>query len=141
KAIRKDREQRYRSAAELADDVRNYLDSRPLIAGPESARYKLRKFLRRHKGVVAASALMLLLLVGGIAATSWEAIRAGRERDNAEATLKFLTDDVLAGATPENIPDATVRDQIVRAMIAPAASRVGESFKDRPLIEASIRET
>jgi serine/threonine protein kinase len=141
KAMRKDREQRYRSAAELADDVRNYLDGRPLIAGPESARYKLRKLLRRHKGVVAASALMMLLLLGGIAATSWQAVRAARERDNAEATLKFLTDDVLAGATPESIPDASVRDQIVRAMIAPAASRVGKSFKDRPLTEASIRET
>src|SRR5205085_11695717 len=41
----------------------------------------------------------------------------------------------------ENIPDAKVRDQIVSAMITPAGKRVGEAFKDRPVIEASIRET
>src|SRR3954454_13031257 len=90
KAMRRDREQRYRSAAELADDVRNYLDGRPLIAGPETARYKLRKFLRRHKGGVAAAVTMLALLVAGIATTTWQAIRAANERDNSDATLRFL---------------------------------------------------
>jgi serine/threonine protein kinase len=147
KAMRKDREQRYRSAAEMADDIRNYLGGQPLIAGPESARYKLRKFLKRHKLGVAAFAAMLLLLIAGIIATSWQAVRAKRaearalaERDNSQATLEFLTERVLSGATPEKIPDAKIRDQIVKAMIAPAAQSVGESFKDRPLIEASIRD-
>ena len=139
KAMRKDREQRYRSAAELADDIRNYLDGRALIAGPETARYKLRKLLRRHKAGVIASAAMILLLVAGIITTTWQAIRAANERDNAKATLAFLTDDVLAGATPDRIPDVKVRDQIVAAMITPAAERVGEAFTDRPLIEANIR--
>ena len=140
KAMRRDREHRYRSAAELGDDIRNYLDGRPLIAGPESARYKLHKFLRRHKAGVAASAAMILLLIGGVVTTIWQAVRAANERDNARATLAFLTSDVLSGATPERIPDVKVRDQIVSAMIEPAAERVGESFKDRPLIEASVRD-
>src|SRR5205814_3402273 len=116
--------------------------------GPESKACRARKFLRRNTLGVAASAAMLILLLGGILTTSWQAIRATRaearalnERDNAQATLDFLTNDVLSGATPENIPDAKVRDQIVGAMIIPAAKRVGESFKDRPIIEASIRET
>jgi hypothetical protein len=38
------------------------------------------------------------------------------ERDSAAATLLFLTDDVLSGATPERLPDAKVRDQIVDAI-------------------------
>jgi len=147
KAMRKDREERYRSAAELADDIHNYLEGRPLIAGPESARYVLRKFLHRHRAGVATVVIIALLLIAGIVATSLQTIRARRaearaveERDNAKATLDFLTDDVLSGATPENIPDAKVRDQIVKAMITPAALRVGESFKDRPLAEASVRD-
>jgi serine/threonine protein kinase/tetratricopeptide (TPR) repeat protein len=140
KAMRKDREQRYRSASELADDIANYLAGRPLIAGPESRAYRARKFLARHKAGVVASAVMVILLVGGIVATSWQAIRASRERDNAKATLEFLTSDVLSNATPDKIPDAKVRDQIVNAMITPAAQRVGEAFKDRPLIEASVRD-
>jgi eukaryotic-like serine/threonine-protein kinase len=148
KAMRKDREQRYRSAAELADDIQNYLAHQPLLAGPESGWYRTRKFLRRHKAGVAAAVVMLGLLLGGIITTSSQAVRARRaegralvERDNAEAMLDFLTDDVLAGAAPEKIPDVKVRDQIVRAMITPAAERVGETFKDRPIVEASVRET
>jgi hypothetical protein len=141
KAMRKERDRRYASAAELAEDIANYLSNRPLRAGPESRAYRMRKFLRRNQRGVVASATMLLLLIGGIIATTWQAIRAAHERDNAKATLEFLTNDVLAGATPDRIPDKKVRDQIVAAMIAPAAQRVGESFKDRPLIEANIRVT
>lgn len=153
KAMRKDREQRYRSAAELADDIRNYLTGRPLIAGPESKAYQFRKFLRRHRASVATALIIALLLIAGIVTTSLQTIRARRaeaaarlaesqarlERDNAKATLDFFTDDVLSNATPDNIPDAKVRDQIVEALINPAAGRVGISFKDRPLIEASVR--
>ena len=83
KAMRKDREQRYRSAAELADDIRDYLSGRPLLAGPESARYRLRKFVRRHRAGVLMSAATLMLLLGGIFATSWQAMRANREADTA----------------------------------------------------------
>jgi non-specific serine/threonine protein kinase/serine/threonine-protein kinase len=139
KAMRKEPSQRYSSPRELAEDIDNYLSSRPLRAGPVSRTYRLRKFFRRNKAGVGAAAIMVLLLVGGIVATSWQAIRASRERDNAQATLDFLTTDVLSGATPDNIPDARVRDQIISAMIAPAARRVSENFKDRPLIEASVR--
>jgi serine/threonine protein kinase len=146
KAMRKDREQRYRSASELADDIRNYLDGRPLLAGPESGWYRMRKLLRRHRIPVASAVAVLLAVLLGSSVAVWQAIRATRavhralsERDNARATLEFLTSDVLAGATPENIPDAKVRDQIVAAMITPAAKRAGEAFADRPLAEASVR--
>jgi serine/threonine protein kinase len=147
KAMRKDREQRYRSAAELADDVRNYLAGRPLTAGPESRAYRARKFLHRHRAGVAALAAIVFLLITGIVATSWQAYRARQaeartaaERDRAHETLAFLTNDVLAGATPEKIPDAKVRDQIVGALIMPAAKRVGEVYAGRPLTEAGVRE-
>jgi serine/threonine protein kinase len=48
KAMRKERAERYRSASELSDDIENYLKGSPLIAGPPTAGYRLRKFLRRH---------------------------------------------------------------------------------------------
>lgn len=63
KAMRKDRTERYRSAAEFADDIRNYLEGRALLAGPESARYKIKKFVRRHKTAVAAATLAIASLV------------------------------------------------------------------------------
>jgi non-specific serine/threonine protein kinase/serine/threonine-protein kinase len=159
KAMRKDRAQRYHTADQLADDIRNYLAGRALLAGPESRTYRARKFLRRHARGVAASAAMVLILIAGTATyihgirgeqrrTAEERrraevalVEARHERDNAKATLEFLTNSVLAGATPEKLPDAKLRDQIVDAMITPAAQSVGEAFKDRPLIEASVRDT
>ena len=119
--------------------------SRPLRRGPESRTYRARKFLRRNKTGVAASAAMILLLARGyrddeLAGDSRIAPKQ-RGRANAQATLDFLTNDVLAAATPETSPTRSVRNQIVAAMITPAAQHVGEKFKDRPIIEASIRET
>jgi serine/threonine protein kinase len=148
KAMRKDRAHRYSTADQFADDIRNYLSSRPLVAGPESTTYRLRKFVRRNKRGVATSVAMSLLLVAGICTTSWQAVNATRaraeaehERDNAKATLDFLTNDILAGATPERIPNKLVRDEIVRGMIDPAAKRVVETFRSKPLVEAALRDT
>ncbi len=66
KAMRKDRTRRYRSASELADDIQNYLIGAPLIAGPESAMYRTRKFVRKHAGSVATVALVALAIVLGL---------------------------------------------------------------------------
>jgi len=60
KAMRKDRTRRYRSASELGDDIQNYLNGAPLIAGPESAAYKIKKFFQRYR---AAGIVVVLLLV------------------------------------------------------------------------------
>jgi tetratricopeptide (TPR) repeat protein len=152
RAMRKDREQRYRSAAELADDIRNHLEHRPLIAGPESGWYRARKMLRRHKAGVIATAAMLLLLIGGIVATTWQAVRATRaerlalrqkeqaerNREEADSVVQFLTQDVLGRATPEQLPDKSIRDAIVRVMLEPTANIVAERFAGRPLVEAQI---
>jgi serine/threonine protein kinase len=159
KAIRKDRAHRYRTAAELGEDLVNYLSHRPLIAGPESANYRFRKLLRRNKGPFAAAASLFLVLLLGIAATSWallgqsrarlEALRqkteaerqkaeAERRREESEAVNRFLTEDILSKAAPDNIRDKAVRDVIVTKLIDPAAAAVASRFKDKPLIEAAV---
>jgi serine/threonine protein kinase len=164
KAMRKERGQRYASAREMADDIDNYLANRPLRAGPESTAYRARKFLRRNKTGVAASAAMALMLVAGIITTTWQAYRATRaerlalsekheaelQRQQAEvarqkadaaadevrAVNRFLTDDLLASASPEV---TRRRDMTVREALDRAADSVGERFRDRPLTEAAIR--
>lgn len=77
-AMRKDRARRYASVRALAQDIRNYLEHKPLQAGPETARYRLAKFVRRRRAVLAAASLVFLTLVGGIIGTSWQAFRATR---------------------------------------------------------------
>lgn len=51
RALRKDRAERYRTPAEFADDVRNYMAGHPLVAGPDTTWYRLRKFLKAHRYV------------------------------------------------------------------------------------------
>ncbi len=152
KAMRRDREQRYRSAAELADDIHNYLDGRPLLAGPESTTYKLRKFLRRHKTGVAASAAMVLLLIGGIITTSWQAIRATRAESAAareataarkQASIARSVNELMTGmidkanrGKQKGDPNITVR----AVMDAAAADLNAGKTTPEPAVEAALRE-
>lgn len=71
-AMRKDRTHRYQSASEFAGDVRNYLNGKPLIAGPESRWYLTRKYVRRHRGAVIAVTAILSALLCGFSATAWQ---------------------------------------------------------------------
>ncbi|MFN0010298.1 MAG: serine/threonine-protein kinase [Phycisphaerales bacterium] len=73
KALRKDRAERYRTAAEMGDDVEAFLDGRPIRAAPESDLYRLRKWAQRHRTVLlvgSASAGIPLLGLSTVVAAS-----------------------------------------------------------------------
>jgi tRNA A-37 threonylcarbamoyl transferase component Bud32 len=78
KCLEKDRARRYETANGLAVDIQRHLSNEPVLARPPSAAYRLQKLVRRHKAAFAAAALVVSVLVLGIAASSWEAIRATR---------------------------------------------------------------
>jgi serine/threonine protein kinase len=85
KALEKDRNRRYDTANGLAVDVLRYLADEPVEAGPPSARYRLRKFLRRNRGPVLAVTVVLLVLIAGAAVSIWQAVRATQAESNALA--------------------------------------------------------
>jgi eukaryotic-like serine/threonine-protein kinase len=60
KCLEKDRNRRYETANGLVRDVERYLHDEPVEARPPSAGYRLRKFLRRHRGPVLAAGLVFL---------------------------------------------------------------------------------
>jgi WD40 repeat protein/serine/threonine protein kinase len=66
KCLEKDRNRRYESASALARDVERYLHDEPVLAGPPSATYRLKKFLRRNRGRVLLTALVLLLALASV---------------------------------------------------------------------------
>src|SRR6185503_4381450 len=70
KALEKDRNRRYETANGFALDVQRYLADEPVLACPPSAGYRLRKFVRRNKGPVAAGGALAALLVLGTVGTS-----------------------------------------------------------------------
>jgi tetratricopeptide (TPR) repeat protein/predicted Ser/Thr protein kinase len=158
KALEKDKTRRYTSAADLGADIRRYLNDEPITARPPSAAYQLRKFARRHRGLMAGIAAVFVVLLAGVAVSTSQAIRANRagqaalkERDRAmaaEASAKavsdFLQNDLLAQASasaqsrPGTKPDPNLK---VRTALDRAAAGIAQKFDKQPLVEASIRET
>jgi WD40 repeat protein/serine/threonine protein kinase len=78
KALEKDRSRRYETANGFAMDVQRYLADEPVSAGPPSAAYRFRKFVHRHRLLLATTAAFIVLLVAGAAAATWQAVRATR---------------------------------------------------------------
>ncbi len=85
KAMRKDRGERYDSAAGLARDVENYLEGHPISAAPESTAYRIRKYARRNKGPVVSITLVCVALIVGTLGTISQYREAVRARDAAVA--------------------------------------------------------
>jgi hypothetical protein len=83
KALKKVPAERYAGAAAFADDLERWLDNRPVAARPDTLRYRGAKFVRRHRLAVGAASVTALALVAGIVGTTWQAIEARRERDEA----------------------------------------------------------
>ena len=83
KALEKDKARRYASAADLAADIRHYLQDEPIVARPASTAYQLSKFVRRHKALGAGVAAVFVVLVGGVVASAWQAARATEAQHGA----------------------------------------------------------
>lgn len=91
KALERDRDQRYGTPSELSTDIRRYLNNEPVVARPASLGYRLRKYVRRHRGGVAVAAGLVLLLAGFTGMQAVQLRRITRERDRANRITEFMT--------------------------------------------------
>ncbi len=108
KALEKDKSRRYSSAADFGADIVRCLRDEPLAARPPSVSYQLQKFARRHSAIVAGVAAVFLVLLCGIAATTWQAARATqasqadlRDRVRAEAAERAANEERDRAVTAE----------------------------------------
>ena len=83
KALAKAADERYTSAAALADDVRRYLSSEPILARAPSVTYQLRKLIARRKGSFALASVALVLIVGLAVGMSVLFVRSQRNLQRA----------------------------------------------------------
>src|SRR5262245_25897818 len=85
KTLRKEPGRRYASVEQLAEDIRRHLQGLPVTATPDSLFYRAKKFVQRHQVGVAATALLLVAIAGGVITTVREARIAEANRRRAEA--------------------------------------------------------
>ncbi|HEY1598689.1 MAG TPA: protein kinase [Pirellulales bacterium] len=85
KTLEKDRTKRYETASSLARDIERYLRDEPVDAHSPSAIDRCRKFVRRNRVPLTTALVVALALIGGIVASTWQAIRATRAERLAEA--------------------------------------------------------
>jgi serine/threonine protein kinase/tetratricopeptide (TPR) repeat protein len=157
KCLEKDRTRRYETASALARDVERYLNEEPVEASPPSAGYRLRKFARKNRKLLGVAAAFALLLAAGTVVSSWQAVRASRERNKAvaekdraeeqvaiaKAVNEFLQKDLLGQADIANQPVGMERNRNlpVRELLDRAAQRIGGQFQGQQKTEAAIRLT
>lgn len=157
KALEKDRERRYGSAADLGADVQRYLRHEPIEARRPTRAYLARKFVARNRALVALACAGAVALAAGVAGTVWQAVRATegqrlaeerrteaeRARYEAQAALadsqavtEFLT-GMLSSADPET---ARGEEITVRELLDRTAATIPE-LSERPRVELAVRTT
>ncbi|HEY3391400.1 MAG TPA: tetratricopeptide repeat-containing protein kinase family protein, partial [Lacipirellulaceae bacterium] len=147
KALDKDRNRRYETASGMARDIEHYLHDQPVLACPPSASYRFRKFAQRNKRSVLAAALVLLTLIGGIVATTWQAVRATRANTLALRRLAQVekSNEILGSIFLELDPREEQQGAPLRALLGErleqAAAQLDAEAVGDPLTVARLQHT
>jgi len=139
KALRKEPQRRYASVEQFAEDVRRHLEGLPVTATRGTWRYRVGKFVQRHRVGVAATVAVALTLVVGVLATVREASIARAERARAEKRFNdvrklansflFELDDAI-----RNLPGSTpARSLLVKRALEYLDGLAAEARGDRSL--------
>lgn len=143
KTLKKAPGERYGSVAELVDDLRRYLDDKPINARPDTVRYRTRKFVRRHRRSIGIVAATVSVIVG---LSVFYAIRLTAERDGqriqaekAKRVSELLT-SVLLSADPYRDPDPSSDGATpnARALLDTLAARIADELGDQPEVQAEM---
>src|SRR5262245_24360380 len=127
KALEKDRNRRYETANGLARDIERYLADEPVEACPPSAWYRVRKFARRNRAMLATATAVLALVVVGAGSALW---LQSKETDRREAVARRET-ELRQGVQTDFQTVTTLRDQArwatARQVLARTRERLGEA--------------
>lgn len=144
KALYREPERRYASAATFADDLRRHLAGHPVAAQRDTLWYRARKMAGRHVFGVAATALILISMIAGLAGTIWQARRAGNNARAAQANARRaeLVKEFLVGlfevADPEQSGGVTVS---ARDLVEQGGRRLETELAGEPETQADLLET
>jgi non-specific serine/threonine protein kinase/serine/threonine-protein kinase len=141
KSLREEPAHRYVTVAALKRDVERHLHNEPVEARAGARLYSLGRALRRHRGAVAAVAIVLVSLAGGLGAAAWQARRAGIERDVArqnaarEEALRYGLTRLFRTAIADK---GSGQSTTAKNMIDDSAQRVLQEYRDQPKIAGPL---
>lgn len=159
RAMATDPKSRYDSPRDLAEDIERFLADERVAAYQEPFSVRARRWMRQHPRTIAALAATLLvglissIVIAGVVSQNAEIVARQNEqlklaseaerqsKEDALAVIEFFTTNVLARARPKNQEGGLGIDATIREAIDVAVPYVDASFRDRPLVEASIRKT
>lgn len=143
KTLAKEKHRRYDSVSALAKDLRNFLERKPVDAGPISRIYRLKKTIQRNYIATVGLGVGTVALLVGILFSVLALIRAENARIEAEnrasqltTTVRFLQDMFRSPSPWDQGLDIKVRD-----LISPWASAIDHEFPNSPLIRARLHQT
>ncbi len=134
KAMHKDPARRYDTAQALADDIGRWLDGRPVLAHPDSAGYRIGKFVRRHPLGVAATGTALAAVLAASGVALWQARQARQAAADLRGMNAFLL-DVLQTSDPFDAD----RELTLSEALDSAADGIDARFAQRPDLSAELR--
>lgn len=127
-------QRRYTSASALADDIQRHLAGKPVEAHPPSRWYRTRKFVQRHRGSVAITAMFLLAIFAALALALWQAKVARSEANRAREIQGFvesLFQPLSEGTAPDKAPS-------LQELLQRGIARVDTSFHDDLRAQAEL---
>lgn len=143
RALEIEPDRRYGSAGELAQEIDRFLDHEPVLAGPPSASYRLKKFVRRHRIAVSFSVALLLTLVAGIivAGMGWMEALDQEAAAKQSARRAHAARDFLSRLLSSPVPGKEGRDVRMVDLLSRAEEAISRELKDDPELEEEIRQT
>ncbi len=143
-ALRKEPTRRYPSAAQFSEDIRRHSEGLPVTARKDTLGYRAGKFVRRNQTGVAAAAFVVLALVVGLVAATWQAHVARLALDRArlaqkqEEQLNGFLQTLLGSANPEEGPG---RDLRVVQVLDRASANLDHELAGEPALLAQAHVT
>ncbi|MGH7469608.1 MAG: tetratricopeptide repeat protein [Longimicrobiales bacterium] len=148
KALQKEPARRYASAEQFAEDIERYLHGLPVRARPDTLGYRTTKFVRRHRVILAAASVVAITLVGGIAATTWQAraatqqsrvARSERDRAQLEAERAAQVSNFLVDLfRPSDPREATGDTVTARELLQRGMAQIQRELADQPATGATL---
>lgn len=144
KAMHPQRQYRYETATTLAADLRRHLAHEPVSARPPSTRYRVAKFVRRHRAGVAAAAIAGVTVLASAVAATVGFVRASRaeqvaarEAEAARQVTDFLV-DLFRVSDPGEARGNTLT---AREILDRGARRVTGELSGQPELQTRIMQT